>query len=102
MWVEPATTIFSASWQYIPDDAPANAGAELLGAEDIVGAEAAVAWGRKRARVVLIRLSHSSASYFSAGELAYRGEMDGKPVPAWPPADPPPNGWFTPPPESDL
>jgi hypothetical protein len=38
MWVDPATTIFSASWQYIPDDAPADAGAELLGAEDIAGA----------------------------------------------------------------
>ena len=102
MWVDPATSVFWTSWQYIADDAPDDAGAELLGHEDILGADAAIAWGRGRARIVLIRLSHAAESYFSVGELPYTGTLGGKRVPPWPPTGPPPRGWFTPPPETYL
>lgn len=47
----------------------------------------AIAWGRKRSRVVLIRLgSRRDETYFSAGETrAY--DNDGKPMPVWPAED---------------
>jgi hypothetical protein len=101
MWVDPVTTTFAASWQYVRDEAPEDAGVELLGQEEIVGADAAIAWGRERAQIVLIRLSHSAGSYFSAGEVTHSGSLDAGSIPAWPPTGPPPQGWFTPAADSD-
>jgi len=76
--VDPATSEFGASWQ---DDH-----AEIEYAE-FVGAETAIAWGRERSDIVLIRLN--AYTYFSAGAL--RRTLK----PPWPPARPP-GGWWNP------
>jgi len=48
-------------------------------------AEEAVAWGRARSRVVLIRHgSDGDDAYFSAGDAPVLGD-DGEPIPIWPP-----------------
>jgi len=48
-------------------------------------AEEAVAWGRARSRVVLIRhRSDGDDAYFSAGDAPVWGD-DGEPLPIWPP-----------------
>ena len=77
--VDPATSSFWASWQ----------DGEPLEDVHVIGAEAAIAWGRERSDRVLIRLGHVEGTHFSAG-----GEhLD---VPSWPPAAAPPEGWWTP------
>ena len=81
--VDPATAVFWVSWQ---DDAP-------LADDNVVGAEAAISWGRERADRVLIRLGHSEDTYFSAG-LDTANDL-----PRWPHSDPPAEGWFTPDPD---
>jgi hypothetical protein len=54
---------------------------EERGFDDV---QEAVAWGRARARLVLVRLGPSDQEMYSAGEaLAYRGTND--PFPEWPP-----------------
>jgi hypothetical protein len=79
--VDPAITCFWASWQEV--DPGENV--------DIVGAEAAIEWGRQRSDVVRIRLGDSENTYFSAGDK----HVDD--LPLWPP-EVPPGGWWTPPP----
>jgi hypothetical protein len=78
--VDPATAVFWVSWQ---DDA-------LLENADVVGADAAIAWGRERADRILIRLGHSDGTCFSAGS------DETQDLPKWPPSSTPPEGWFTP------
>jgi hypothetical protein len=77
--VDPTTSWFWVSWQ---DDEP-------IENEDVLGAEAAIAWGRERADRVAIRLGHTADTYFSAG-IRPTGD------PQWPPLRVPPEGWFTP------
>jgi hypothetical protein len=80
--VDPTATLFWASWQHDEEGA--------LGDAEIRGAEAAIAWGRERAKVVLIRLGSDENTYFSAGD-------EPRPdIPPWPPSVPP-DGWWTPP-----
>jgi len=79
--VDPATSAFWVSWQ----------GEELFDDDAVVGAEAAVAWGRDRAEVVFIRLGHTEDTYFSAGS-----EHPDPKTPTWPPSEPPAEGWFVP------
>jgi hypothetical protein len=88
--VDPSTASFGCSWQ---DEE------EELSIEDaeIVGAEAAILWGRERSTAVWIRLGHSGDTYFAAGEED--AEDDGWELPRWPPAQPPPEGWWHPPAE---
>jgi hypothetical protein len=80
--VDPIGTLFWASWKHDEEG--------LLGDADIRGAEAAIAWGRERAKVVLIRLGKYENTYFSAGDEPLRD------MPSWPPSVPP-AGWWTPP-----
>jgi hypothetical protein len=82
--VDPKTSLFWVSWQ---EDAADDV---IEFRDDIVGAEAAIAWGRRRADVVVIRLGHTGDTYFSAGE---RPDPS---VPSWPPQTSPPEGWFRP------
>jgi hypothetical protein len=84
--VDPESSRFWVSLQEHDDEK--EEGGVLEDAE-IVGAEAAIAWGRKRAELVFIRLGHGVGTYFSAGSIA--GE---DPIPRWPPSGPPPEGWF--------
>jgi len=85
--VDPATATFWASWQ--TDE-------EAIEDVDIVGAENAIAWGRDRADVVVIRLGHRGDTYFQAGAVHEQDDSDDPPPPPWPPAAPPPGGWWTP------
>jgi hypothetical protein len=88
--VDPETSVFDVSWQERYET--------LADAGEIVGAEAAIAWGRERCDRVLIRLDHSGESQFSAGRVWLTANTDGsgEPFPVWPPAAPPPEGWWTP------
>jgi hypothetical protein len=88
--VDPAGSRFWASWQDEGED-------DALEHVEIEGAEAAIAWGRERASVVWIRLGHRGDTYFSAGDehLAF-DEPGDEPVPSWPPAAPPQEGWWSP------
>jgi len=81
--IEPYGAAFWVSWQndHALEDAV------------VTGADAAVRWGRERTAVVMIRLGHIEASYFSAGD-----EHPAKDVPEWPPSRPPAEGWWQPPP----
>jgi hypothetical protein len=79
---DPVATLFWASWQHEDEG--------VLGNTDIRGAEAAIAWGRQRANVVLIRLGSSEDTYFSAGDEHRKG------MPSWPPPVPA-DGWWIPP-----
>jgi hypothetical protein len=84
--VDPETALFWCSWQ--DDD-------EALEDVDLDGAEAAIAWGRERSSVVLIRLGNRGDTYFSSGEEhPDQGEYD--PLPIWPPSAPPAEGWWDP------
>lgn len=85
--VDPETSLFWVSWQ----DETADDVVESR--DDIVGAEAAIAWGRERADVVVIRLGHRGDTYFSAGDIPDPS------MPPWPPRTPPAEGWFTPHPD---
>lgn len=88
----PADSRFEASWQ---SDEGLHDG---ITAE---GAEAAIAWGRARARIVWIRLGHTSDTYFSAGEIHPHDDRDEQ-TPHWPPAHPPDEGWWHRPPRASL
>jgi hypothetical protein len=85
--VDPHDSLFWVSWQDWDD---ATRRGQLLESTDVRGADAAIAWGRERATVVLIRLGHSGDTYFSAGENPAPS------VPSWPPETPSSEGWFTP------
>lgn len=85
--IDPSTGRFGASWQ--DQDEPA----ELEGVE-VVGAEAAIRWGRERANKVLIRLGNGGDTYFSAGSV--HAEDEGGPLPLWPPRGAPASGWWEP------
>lgn len=68
--VDPDSSMFVASWQ---DNGP-------LEHTEIIGAEAAIAWGRKRSERVVIRLGHDGPdTYFSAGDREHDE------FPRWPP-----------------
>jgi hypothetical protein len=82
--VDPETSLFWVSWQ---NDAADDV---IEWRDDVLGAEAAIAWGRRRADVVVIRLGHAGGTYFSAGS---RPDAS---IPSWPPQTPPPEGWFRP------
>jgi hypothetical protein len=83
--IDPETGLFFASWQE-PDRA--------LEDIELVGADAAILWGRARAETVIIRLGHRHNDFFSAGDSLAEGE--GGPLPTWPPSTPQ-AGWWTPP-----
>jgi hypothetical protein len=85
--IDPVTGMFWASWQ---DESAALEDIEL------VGAEAAIAWGRERSQIVYIRLGHRGDTYFFAGS-GVQPKSDDEPLPVWPPAEPPPGGWWEPP-----
>jgi hypothetical protein len=85
--INPATARFRASWQ---DEAEPRA----LERVELDGAEAAIEWGRTRSQIVWIRLGHRGDAYFSAGTTHPEGD---EPTPVWPPAGPPPGGWWEPP-----
>lgn len=77
--VDPVNTAFWASWE-------SDAHLENV---HVLGAAEAMAWGRQRANRVLIRLGHTSESYFCAGD-----EPDND-LPRWPPAPAPAEGWWS-------
>jgi hypothetical protein len=87
--VDPQTAAFWVSWQFWDDDAQDG---EAIEDADVVGADAAIAWGRLRAEQVLIRLGHTHESYFTAGDVP--AGLDTRPLPPWPPAGPPTEGWW--------
>ena len=95
--IDPETAVFWASWQHDGDGVP-NPG--VLEDIELVGADAAVGWGRARAETVIIRLGHRHHDFFSAGDSPAEGE-DG-PLPTWPPASPPEPGWWKLPPRPTL
>ncbi len=84
--VDPERSRFWASWH----DDNHESGVEII---EVDGAEAAIAWGRERSQIVLIRLGHRGDTYFSAGTTPV--EHDDGPMPLWPPTAPP-NGWWQP------
>lgn len=86
--IDPASAKFWASWQDEDADGP-------LDDVDLDGAGAAIAWGRERSSVVLIRLGNRGDTYFSAGEEHVEDDED-DPMPQWPPEGPPPGGWWDP------
>jgi hypothetical protein len=90
--VDPESGRFWVSWQNDDDDEG------LIADDEIIGAEAAIAWARERSSDVVIRLGHRGDTYFWAGEGVEPVEdSDDEPLPVWPPAGPPPSGWYTPP-----
>jgi hypothetical protein len=93
--IDPQTGLFVASWQ---GDGVEEDG--VLEEIELVGAEAAVLWGRARAETVTIGLGHRHDTFFSAGDSPV--EDDDGPIPAWPPAGPPDGGWWQPPPRPTL
>src|SRR4051812_46628186 len=84
--VDPEASRFWVSWQ-IHD--PMNEEGGVLEDAEIVGADAAIAWGRERAGVVFISLGRTRDTDFSAGPVP--GDDS---IPRWPPSGPPPGGWF--------
>ena len=90
----PEESLFGASWQ---DDE------RELDRLDYVCANTAVAWGRDRARIVLIRLGHRVDDYFTAGDLRPEDDSPKEPhLPDWPPARAPDAGWWHLPPFPSL
>jgi hypothetical protein len=93
--LDPAVSDFWVSWQ---DRA-------ALADDVITGAENAIAWGRERSETILIRLGHSSGTYFSAGtklpDPSDEWLDEPWPPPPWPPQEPP-EGWWYPPPLPTL
>ena len=59
--IDPETGLFWASWQHDGDGVP-NPG--VLENIELVGADAAVGWGRARAETVIIRLGHRHHDFF--------------------------------------
>jgi hypothetical protein len=61
----------------------------------------AIAWGRKRAEIVLVKLGSDVEAHYSAGSRAATWFLDGRgwPFPPWPPSSwpeyggPPESGW---------
>jgi hypothetical protein len=93
--VDPDASTFQVSWQDWDD---ARQTGELLEDGKVAGAEAAIAWGRARSDRVLIRLGHTEATHFSAGQvhLSDRTDRQGRPYPVWPPDGVPTEGWWSP------
>lgn len=94
----PDSSPFWVSWQ--DND---EGGEGPLEDDHVTGAEAAIAWGRERSRVVWIRLGHSDDTYFSAGDdhpADHGGEHER--VPHWPPKALPERGWWRVPPFPTL
>jgi hypothetical protein len=94
--VDPSASIFYVSWQDYDEER--MQGELLEDGGEIVGAEAAIAWGRARSDRVLIRLGHVDQTHFTAGRIpiADRSGPGGRSFPSWPPADPPTEGWWIP------
>lgn len=86
--IDPEGGRFWASWQ---DDEVRTALADVK----FDGAHAAITWARERSEIVLIRLGHTSDTYFSAG--ATHPESDDQPLPVWPPVGVPLHVWWIPP-----
>jgi hypothetical protein len=79
--VDPDSSLFVVSWQ---DSGP-------LEHTQISGAEAAIAWGRKRSERVVIRLGHDGPdTYFSAGD------REDDEFPRWPPPRRARPDWWSP------
>lgn len=94
--VEPARSPFSVHSEDWDGDAGRGELLELGGA--IVGAEAAIEWGRARCDRVLIRLTHSHDGQYSAGAEPLTDERagHGDPLPTWPPKETGREPWWTP------
>jgi hypothetical protein len=94
--VDPEAFSFSLHWEDWDDEK--QVGVMLADGGKVVGAAAAIAWGRARCDRVLIRLAHTYESNFSAGcvELTEKLDGSGQAFPTWPPDDPPPEGWWAP------
>jgi hypothetical protein len=75
--------------------------AEVDAEAEFDSVEDAIAWGRKRAEIVLVRLGGDVEAHYSAGSRAATWLVDGSgwPFPHWPPsswpnyAGPPEPGW---------
>jgi hypothetical protein len=91
--VDPETTLFNVSWENWDEIREEG---ELISAAMIRGADAAIAWGRERADVILIRLGHTRGTYYSAGSVEPKPAERDATIPTWPPAGPPSVGWFRP------
>jgi len=89
--VDPAVSRFWVSWQRHTD--PRG----ILEDDVIEGADAAIAWGRARSEVILIRLGNRGDTCFSAGVRHPADNSAVEQVPHWPPAGRPPDGWWAPP-----
>jgi hypothetical protein len=90
--VNPATATFWCSWQGAEDSDET-----IIEDVAILGAEAAIAWGRARSADVVIRLGHKGDTCFWAGdgvEPRDGYEDDEESLPVWPPIGPPPHGWW--------
>jgi len=87
--VDPSAFVFSVVWE---DWDESTQEGELIDHGEMTGAEAAIAWGRERSDIVLIRLAHSEEYYFSAGRV----QPPDRAYPPWPPSEAPPAGWWTP------
>jgi hypothetical protein len=90
----PARSRFWVSWQ---DETDSKG---VLETAVLVGAEAAIDWGRVRSEVVWIRLGNRGGTYFSAG-VQHPADAAHEKVPHWPPDGPPVQGWWEPPPRPD-
>ena len=86
--IDPERARLWVSWQ----DEDAEGAVENV---DLDGADAAIAWGRERSRVVLIRLGNRGDTYFSAGE-EHVVDDEGEPLPPSPPKRSPTGGWWDP------
>jgi hypothetical protein len=86
--IDPARGRFWAVWE----DETAEG---LVEEVEVDGADAAIAWGRERSCVVLIRLGNRGDTYFSAGDDHVADDED-EPFPVWPPDRPPTGGWWDP------
>jgi hypothetical protein len=87
--VDPDSARFWISWQ--DDEAD-----EAIEDDEVLGAQAAIAWGCERSDVVVIRLGHRGDTYFSAGAVHPESEDEEERMPMWPPEEPPPEGWYAP------
>ncbi len=87
--VDPAVAAFRVSWQDEGDG-------RLLEEAEVVGAEAAIAWGRERSPLVWISLGRTVDTSFSAGDEHPWDDDPEEAIPHWPPTEPPPEGWWHP------
>jgi hypothetical protein len=93
--VDPANSKFWVSWQDEGEAGP-------LEDAEVVGAEAAISWGRKRSPIVWIRLGNRGDTYFSAGDEHPADDDPEEFVPHWPPDGSPSGGWWNVPPIPTL